>query len=102
MGLPARSASVVTAAQLLPSALAAGLGGALLGAVLPRLLGPALDLTAFTDGYRPPTRVDLRTTPLLGAATLAVVLVAALLDAARSRGRRVGGVLRLGGTDDQG
>ncbi|MFD0637203.1 FtsX-like permease family protein [Catenulispora yoronensis] len=97
MGLPARSAGVLTAVQLVPTALAATVSGVLIGLALPRLLGPALDLTAFTNGYDAPIRVDLTVTLVLGLALLAVTAVAAALEALVSRGRRLAGVLRLGG-----
>ncbi|GAA2004188.1 FtsX-like permease family protein [Catenulispora subtropica] len=97
MGLPARSAGVVTAVQLVPTALAAATAGVLIGLILPRLLGPALDLTAFTDGYDAPIRVDLTVTLLLGLALLLVTAVAAALEAVVGRGRRLAGVLRFGG-----
>lgn len=97
MGLPSRSAAVITAVQLVPTAMAAALSGALLGAALPWLLGPALDMTAFTDGYPPPIRVDMTSTALLGLALLAVVAIAAAAEALLSRRRRVSEVLRLGG-----
>jgi putative ABC transport system permease protein len=97
MGLPSRSAAVITAVQLVPTAMAAALSGALLGAALPWLLGPALDMTAFTDGYPPPIRVDMTSTALLGLALLAVVAIAAAAEMVLSRRRRVSEVLRLGG-----
>lgn len=97
MGLPARAAGVVTAVQLVPTALAAAVAGVVIGVLLPRLLGPALDLTAFTDGYAAPIRVDLTVTLLLGAALLVVTAVGAALEALVSRRRRLAGVLRFGG-----
>lgn len=97
MGLPSRSAAVITAVQLIPTAMAAALSGALLGAALPRLLGPALDMTAFTDGYQPPIRIGMTSTALLGLALLAVVAIAAAAEAVLSRRRRVSEPLRLGG-----
>jgi hypothetical protein len=87
----------LTAVQLIPTALAATVAGVLLGTALPWLLGPALDLTAFTDGYDPPVHTDLRLTLLLGLALLATVASAAGVEALASRRRRLGGVLRLGG-----
>ncbi|ACU75412.1 protein of unknown function DUF214 [Catenulispora acidiphila DSM 44928] len=97
MGLPSRSAAAITAVQLVPTAMAAALSGALLGAALPWLLGPALDMTPFTDSYPPPIRVDMTSTALLGLALLAVVAIAAAAEALLSRRRRTSEVLRLGG-----
>jgi putative ABC transport system permease protein len=96
MGLPPRGAAAVTAVQLIPTAVAAVLGGTLLGGTLPWLLGPALDLGSFTEGVDPAIRVDWRITAVLAGGLLLVVAAAAVVEAAVSRGRRLAGVLRLG------
>jgi putative ABC transport system permease protein len=96
MGLPSRTAGALTVFQLIPTLVAALVAGTALGVALPRLLGPALDLTVFTDGHDAPTRTDVRVTLLLGAALIGVVAVAAAVEAPLGRRRRISGVLRLG------
>jgi putative ABC transport system permease protein len=96
MGLAPRGAAVVTAVRLIPTAVAAAVGGVLLGALLPWLLGPALDLGAFTDGFTPAIRMDWRITAALAAGLVLVVAAAAGVEAVVSRRRRLAGVLRLG------
>ncbi|MGI5212390.1 FtsX-like permease family protein [Plantactinospora sp. CA-290183] len=96
MGLSARQGRGLLLYELVPLVGVAVLAGGLVGAGLPRLLGPALGLSGFTAGLPAPVRLD----PLLVAGVLLLVLVA--LGAALAvenlvnRRMRLGEVLRLG------
>lgn len=99
MGLSNRQGRLLLIYELVPVVGAAVLAGGAVGVALPRLLGPALGLTAFTAGVSAPPRFD----PLVIAGVLATVaagLVAALmLDNLVHRNARLGRVLRVGGED---
>ena len=77
-----------------------GLGalvGSAVGAALPTLIGPALGLSAFSDG----AEVVLALDPRLAAAAFGLVVVAVALavaiEAMVNRRARLGEVLRVGG-----
>lgn len=83
--------------QLLPLVLAAAVGGTALGLLLPGALGPALRLGELTGGpFEPATHIDWTITAALGIAVAVLVSAAAVLEAAVSRRRGLGAVLRLG------
>lgn len=87
LGLGARAAAAL---QLLPFACAAEFGGTSVGLAEPWLLGPALNLQAFTIGPgQPALHTDYRV-------TAAPVVAAAVVDAPTGRFRRPGTVLGLG------
>ncbi|MFC1408062.1 hypothetical protein ACEZCY_02060 [Streptacidiphilus sp. N1-12] len=97
LGLGNRAAGTLHLLQLVPLALAAALGGTLLGLLEPRLMGDALNLRQFTGGpIQPALRTDYRLTLALGAGLALLVLGAAVVETAVARGRRLGAVLRLG------
>ncbi|RKE21571.1 hypothetical protein [Streptomyces sp. TLI_171] len=96
LGLGARAAAGVQVVQLLPVLAAAVVGGTLLGLGLPWLLGPALELRAFTGGAGAPAFAP--DWAAVGAAALGLVVLvpcAAVLEGVAGR-RRVPRVLRLG------
>ena len=95
MGMTARQARRLAAADTLPLLLIAIVGGELAGLVLGPLIGPGLDLSAFTGSGAPvPVRPD--PVALIAPAAGAVILiVAAALAANALIGSRACGVLRL-------
>jgi putative ABC transport system permease protein len=76
MGLDATQSRRIAAAEILPAILAAAIGGSLCAVALVPLVGPALDLAAFTGS---PVRVPLHASPLALALTLAGLCVLAAL-----------------------
>ncbi|WP_030463240.1 hypothetical protein [Kitasatospora sp. NRRL B-11411] len=96
LGLGGRAAAGVRLVQLLPVMAAAVVGGTLLGLALPWLLGPALELRAFTAGPgAPPFAPDWAGIALAAVGLLVLVPCAAALEGVTGR-RRVPQVLRLG------
>ncbi|GGQ99512.1 FtsX-like permease family protein [Kitasatospora griseola] len=96
LGLGARAAAGVQLVQLLPVMAAAVIGGTLLGLGLPWLLGPALDLRAFTSGPGAPAFApDWAAIAVAALALLVLVPCAAALEGVAGR-RRVPQLLRLG------
>ncbi|MFJ5235086.1 hypothetical protein ACIQBJ_34985 [Kitasatospora sp. NPDC088391] len=96
LGLGARAAAGVQLVQLLPVMAAAVLGGTVLGLGLPWLLGPALELRAFTAGPGAPAFApDWAGVAVAALALLVLVPGAAALEGVVGR-RRVPQVLRLG------
>ncbi|MFF0392822.1 hypothetical protein ACFYS8_29575 [Kitasatospora sp. NPDC004615] len=96
LGLDGRSAAGVQLVQLLPVMAAAVVGGTVLGLGLPWLLGPALELRAFTAGPGAPAFApDWLTIAAAALALLVLVPCAAALEGVTGR-RRVPQLLRLG------
>ncbi|ROT33789.1 FtsX-like permease family protein [Micromonospora sp. HM5-17] len=99
MGLSRRQGRGLLLYELVPLVGIAVLAGGLVGVALPRLLGPALDLTRFTGGLPAPVHVDpflVAGVPLL----VVVTLLAALgVESLVNRRTRLGEVLRLGEED---
>ncbi|MEU3499124.1 hypothetical protein ABZ747_37270 [Kitasatospora cineracea] len=96
LGLGGRAAAGVRLVQLLPVVAAAVVGGTLLGLALPWLLGPALELRAFTAGPgAPPFAPDWAGIASAAVGLLVLVPCAAALEGVAGR-RRVPQVLRLG------
>jgi hypothetical protein len=99
LGLDSRAVTFLQIVQLLPLAVAAALGGVLIGVLEPRILGPALSIRQFTGGPADPAlHTDDRLTLLLGLGLTVLVLGAAVAESTVARSRRLGAVLRLGGT----
>ncbi|MBP0451458.1 hypothetical protein J5Y04_18175 [Kitasatospora sp. RG8] len=97
LGLGRRAVLGLQLLQVLPLLVAAAVGGTALGLLLPGALGPGLRLGALTGGpFEPATHIDWTTTTALGVALAVLVLTAAALEAAISRRRGLGAVLRLG------
>jgi putative ABC transport system permease protein len=96
LGLSGRQGRGLLVYELVPLVGIALLAGGLVGVFLPRLLGPALGLSAFTSGAAVRTYLD----PILVGAVLALVvaaLAAALLvENVVNRRLRLGEVLRVG------
>jgi hypothetical protein len=79
----------VAALELTPLVVAVVVSGWAVGALLPYLLVPEIDLTAFTGGTTAPiTRVDLARAGALGVGLVVVVAVAMSLAVAVERRRR--------------
>lgn len=96
LGLGPRAAAGVQLVQLLPVMAAAVLGGTALGMGLPWLLGPALELRAFTGGPGAPAlSPDWASLVVAAVVLLVVVPGAAAVEGLVGRGR-VPQVLRLG------
>ncbi len=96
LGLGARAAAGVQLVQLLPVMAAAVIGGTVLGLGLPWLLGPALELRAFTAGPGAPAFApDWVSIAVAALALLVLVPCAAALEGVTGR-RRVPQLLRLG------
>ncbi|MBV2156789.1 hypothetical protein [Kitasatospora sp. SUK 42] len=97
LGIGSRAVLGLHLLHLLPLLLAAAVGGAALGLLLPAALGPGLRLGTLTGGpFEPATHIDWTTVTLLGIALAVLVPAAAALEAAISRRRGLGAVLRLG------
>ena len=97
LGLASRGAAGLQILQLVPLAAAAAAGGVLLGLVVPRVLGPALQIQQFTGGPTGPAlHTDYSLTLVLGAGLALLVLGAAAVETAVARLRRLESVLRLG------
>jgi len=96
MGLSSRQSRNLLVYELVPLVCVAVLSGALVGTLLPRLLGPTLGLDTFTAGAPARTQLD----PLLLAGLLVLVLVALAValtvENVVNRRMRLGEVLRLG------
>ncbi|MFK3982768.1 FtsX-like permease family protein [Micromonospora sp. NPDC050397] len=96
MGLTGRQGRQLLVYELVPLVGAALLAGGLVGAVLPTLLGPALNLSTFTAGVSARTYLD----PLLVGGVLLLVVVglaaALAIENLINRRMRLGEVLRLG------
>ncbi|MFD7645289.1 hypothetical protein ACFV4P_32075 [Kitasatospora sp. NPDC059795] len=96
LGLGPRAAAGVQLVQLLPVMAAAVIGGTALGLGLPWLLGPALELRAFTSGPGAPSFApDWTSIAIAALGLLVLVPCAAALEGVAGR-RRVPQLLRLG------
>ncbi|MFI6645177.1 hypothetical protein [Streptomyces sp. NPDC050504] len=101
LGLGARDTGALQLLQLLPLVLAAAAGGAVLGALLPVLLEPALKLREFTGGPADPApRVDHGPAAVTAAAFVLLVAAAAAAETWLARRRGLGRVLRVGETGE--
>ncbi|WP_327063899.1 hypothetical protein OG196_03470 [Kitasatospora purpeofusca] len=97
LGIGSRAVLGLQLLQLLPLVLAAAVGGTALGLLLPAALGSGLRLGALTGGpFEPAVHIDWTITAGLGLALVVVMTAAAVLEAAISRRRGLGAVLRLG------
>jgi putative ABC transport system permease protein len=89
LGMHRRQVGAVAALELTPLVVAVVVSGWVVGAVLPYLLVPAIDLTAFTGGPAAPhTRLDLARAGALGIGMVLVVAVAIAVATAVERHRR--------------
>ena len=95
LGLTGRGVTALHLVQLLPLVPVAALGGVVLGLVEPRILGPALDLRAFTGGPgRPALHTDPALTVALGLGTALLVLAAAVVETLLARTRTLAARIR--------
>jgi putative ABC transport system permease protein len=98
MGLGRGQGRLLVAAEVLPSILAAAAGGAVCAWALAPLIGPALDLSAFTgSATRLPVQADPGTLAWSAAGLVAVGAVALSAQIARARARGVASSLRIDG-----
>ncbi|HET6214797.1 MAG TPA: FtsX-like permease family protein, partial [Micromonosporaceae bacterium] len=95
MGLGPRQARGLLLVELVPLMVTALAAGGALGVALPRLLAPALGLTAFTAGTPLPIGLDGTTTALLAGLLLMFVTGGVLTEAAANRRLGLGQVLRV-------
>jgi putative ABC transport system permease protein len=97
MGLGPAQSRRISAVEILPAVVAAALGGTACALALVPLVGPAVDLAAFTGT---PVAVPLRAEPLaIAAAAAGLLLLAALTLAVQyrlARGRGAAQALRVG------
>lgn len=92
LGAPRRQVAGVAALELVPLVAAVVLTGWVVGAALPYLLAPALDLTSFTGGLRaPPVRLDWAAAAWLGLGLAVVVAVAVAVTVLVERRRGLTG-----------
>ena len=95
LGLTGRGVTALHLVQLLPLVPVAALGGVVLGLVEPRILGPALDLRAFTGGPgRPALHTDPALTVALGLGAALLVLAAAVVETLLARTRTLAARIR--------
>ncbi|MCO5998443.1 FtsX-like permease family protein [Actinoallomurus rhizosphaericola] len=97
LGLSRRQAHWLAVVEIAPVLLVAFAGGWALGLVLPRLLGPAIDLSPYTGGS--PVRhfvPDLAVSASLAGGLLVFAALAVFIDALVATRRGLGGVLRIG------
>jgi len=96
MGLSTGQGRRLLIYELAPLIGVALVAGGLVGVLLPRLLGPALGLDAFTAGLPAGTRVE-RWLPLAALAlVVAALAVAVTVESLVNRRMRLGEVLRCG------
>ncbi|MFF7455387.1 hypothetical protein [Kitasatospora sp. NPDC008115] len=97
LGTGGRAVFALQVLQLLPLLVLAALGGGTFGLLLAPVLGSGLRLGAVTGGpFEPATHIDWTVTAGLGLALTVLMTAAAVLEAAISRRRGLGAVLRLG------
>ncbi|WP_329238311.1 hypothetical protein OG417_35585 [Actinoallomurus sp. NBC_01490] len=99
LGLSRRQARSLAFVEIAPTLLTASVAGWVLGLVLPRLLGPAIDLRPYTGGS-PVTHYvpDLPQAAGLAGGLLVFAGLAVFIDAVTAARRGLGGVLRIGET----
>jgi putative ABC transport system permease protein len=97
MGLASGQGRRLLAYELLPLILLGALVGSAVGTALPVLLGPALGLSAFSDGGEIVFALDPRLPALAFGLVLIAVVVAMTVEASMNRRARLGAVLRVGG-----
>lgn len=96
LGLTGRQSAAVAALEVIPLVMVATAAGVALGALLPRLLGPAVDLRPFTGGaLATASQVEPVELAALTGGLLALVAVAVLLVGVLARRRNLGAVLRV-------
>lgn len=101
MGLSRGQGRRLLMVELAPMVIAAVLAGGAVGLGLPWLVGPALKLSSFTDGYDGGLRLD----PLLIAGAAVLIMAglgtAVAVETLFNRRLRLGEVLRLGSTEQE-
>jgi putative ABC transport system permease protein len=97
MGLASGQGRRLIAYELLPLIAVGAFVGAVVGAVVPRLIGPALGLSALSDGAEVTFLLDPRLAAVAFGVVVIAVLVAMTVEAMMNRRSRLGAVLRVGG-----
>jgi putative ABC transport system permease protein len=96
MGLSQGQGRRLLAYELLPLVGVGAVAGTLVGAALPRLIGPALGLSNFTGGVPAQVRLDPAVMGVTAALVVVAIAAALMIEAAINRRLRLGDVLRLG------
>lgn len=97
MGLSPGQASGLVAVETLPSVLAAAVGGIACAGALALLIGPELNLSAFTGyGLSVPVRADLSALALATGGLVILTLATLAVQAVAARRRGIGRALRVG------
>jgi putative ABC transport system permease protein len=97
MGLSSGQASRLVAVETLPSVLAAAVGGIACAGALAPLIGPELNLSAFTGyGLSVPVRADLGALALTAGGLVILTLATLAVQAVAARRRGIGRALRVG------
>ncbi len=99
LGLSRRQAHGLVFVEVVPPLFAASIAGWALGAGLPSIVGPALNLRTYTGGFPVARHVlDIASTAALTGGLLAFAVLAVLIDAVVGARQRLGSVLRIGDT----
>jgi putative ABC transport system permease protein len=96
MGLTTGQGRALLAWELLPLIVSGAVVGSAVGAVLPVLLGPALGLSAFSDGGEVLFRLDLTLPGLTLGLVLVALVTSIVVEASLNRRAGLGSVLRVG------
>jgi putative ABC transport system permease protein len=97
MGLSSGQASRLVTVETLPSVLAAAVGGIACAGALAPLIGPELNLSAFTGyGLSVPVRADLGALALAAGGLVILTLATLAVQAVTARRRGIGRALRVG------
>jgi putative ABC transport system permease protein len=97
LGLTARQGRALTAWEILPATVMAVVAGLVLGLLMPRLIVQAVDLRQLTAGTSaPPLVVETGLIAAIVAGFVVLVVVAVLLAARSGRRLRLATVLRIG------
>jgi putative ABC transport system permease protein len=97
LGLSSGQGRRLLAYELLPLIGLGALVGSVVGAALPTLIGPALGLSAFSDGAPVVLVLDPRLAAVAFGLVVVAVVLAVTIEAMVNRRARLGEVLRVGG-----
>lgn len=96
LGLSRRQARVLALVEVGPLIVTAVAAGWAVGLLLPRIVGPAVDMRPYSAGFPADLVIDPVWVPVLTAGLIALAAVAAAVDGAEHARRPLGAVLRLG------
>jgi putative ABC transport system permease protein len=97
LGLSSGQGRRLLAYELFPLIALGALVGAAVGALLPRLIGPALGLSQFTSGAEAVLGVDPRLAVVAFGLVVVAVVMAVAIEAMMNKRTHLGEVLRVGG-----